>query len=92
MEKLLKFSNPTEVMAKGKKMGIDVYISNRKDKKYKIIDPKTGKIVHFGAMGYEDYTLHKDDKRRQLFLKRNANWAKAKPYTPAWASYFLLWN
>ena len=85
-----KFSNPTEVMAKGKKLGLDVMISTRKGKKYMIIDPD-GKVIHFGAMGYGDYTFHKDDKRRDNFLKRNNKWKDADPYSPAFLSYYLLW-
>jgi hypothetical protein len=91
MEKLLQFSNPAVVIAKGKKLGLTVLISNRKDKKYAITNPITHKLVNFGQMGMEDFTKHKDEKRRQNFLSRNAKWAKAKPYTPAFLSYYLLW-
>jgi len=91
MEKLVQFSNPSIVMVKGKKLGLEVFISNRKDKKYAIRHPITNKLVNFGAMGMQDYTFHKDEKRRQNFLSRNSKWAKAKPYTPAFLSYYLLW-
>ncbi len=33
--------------------------STRKNKKYMIKDDN-GKLIHFGEMGYEDYTKHKD--------------------------------
>ena len=91
MEKLLQFSNPAVVIAKGKKLGLEVMISKRKDKKYSTRDPVTNKLVHFGQMGYEDFTKHKDESRRQLFLKRNNKWKDAKPFTPAFLSYYLLW-
>jgi hypothetical protein len=91
MEKLLQFSNPTVVIAKGKKLGLIVLISNRKDKKYAIRHPKTNKLINFGQMGFEDFTKHKDEKRRQNFLSRNSKWKDAKPYTPAFLSYALLW-
>ena len=91
MEKLLQFSNPAVVIAKDKKLGVDVMISKAKDKKYAIRHPTTNKLVNFGQMGYEDFTKHKDEKRRQNFLSRNAKWAKAKPYTPAYLSFYLLW-
>ena len=29
-----------------------------------------GKIIHFGAKGYEDFTQHKDKERKRLFRKR----------------------
>jgi hypothetical protein len=91
MEKLLKCSNPTEVMNKGKKLGIDVMISKRKDKKYAIIEPTTHKRINFGQLGYEDATFHKDPIRIAKFKKRNAKWANAPKYTPAYLSYYLLW-
>jgi hypothetical protein len=91
MDKLLKFSNPAVVIAKGKKLGLDVLISNRKDKKYAIRHPKTNKLINFGQMNYEDFTKHGDEKRRQLFISRNNKWKDAKPYTPAFLSYYLLW-
>jgi len=50
-----------------------------------------GKWIHFGQMGYEDYTKHKDETRRDNFRKRNAKWSKAEKYSPAWLSYWLLW-
>ena len=34
MEKILQFSNPSIVIAKGKKLGLDVMISKAKGKKY----------------------------------------------------------
>lgn len=91
MEKLLQFSNPAVVIAKGKKLGLEVMISKRKDKKYAVRHPTTHKLINFGQMNYEDFTKHKDEKRRQNFLSRNSKWAKAKPFTPAFLSYYLLW-
>jgi len=91
MEKLLQFSNPAVVIAKGKVIGLDVMISKRKDKKYSFKNPITNKLINFGQMGYEDFTKHKDEKRREAFRKRNKKWASAKPYTASWASYNLLW-
>lgn len=36
--------------------------STKKDKKFMLIDSE-GKATHFGAKEYEDYTIHKDEKR-----------------------------
>jgi len=84
------YSNPEKVFKKALKMGIDdIDISNRKDKKYKVYDGK--KWIHFGQLGYEDYTKHRDKHRRDLFRVRNAKWAVAPPMTPAYLSYYLLW-
>ena len=43
-------------------MSYSLYNSNRKTKKYMVITPDNYK-VHFGASGYEDYTIHKDNER-----------------------------
>jgi hypothetical protein len=41
--------------------------SKRKDKKYTaVINDK--KIIHFGQLGAEDYTIHKDLDRLKLYI------------------------
>ena len=85
-----KYSNPSIVMKKAKELHLNpIQLSSRKDKKYMVSDGK--KLIHFGQMGYEDYTKHHDEKRRELFRKRNHKWATAEKYSPAWLSYYLLW-
>ena len=85
-----KYSNPSIVMKKAKELHLNpIQLSTRKDKKYMVSDGK--KLIHFGQMGYEDYTKHHDEKRRELFRKRNNKWATAEKYSPAWLSYYLLW-
>ena len=87
-----KYSNPSIVMKKAKELHLNpIQLSTRKDKKYMVLNPKTNKMVHFGQMGYEDYTKHHDEKRRELFKKRNHKWATAEKYSPSWLSYNLLW-
>ena len=87
-----KYSNPSIVMKKAKELHLNpIQLSTRKDKKYMVLNPKTNKMVHFGQMGYEDYTKHQDENRRELFRKRNHKWATAEKYSPAWLSYNLLW-
>jgi len=53
-----------------------------------------GKIVHFGQMGYEDFTRHKDKIRRKNYLTRSrkirGNW-KSDKYSPNNLSINLLW-
>ena len=50
------------------------------------------KTLHFGAKMYEDYTMHKDDKRKKSYLSRH----KHDNYTnPNYAGFYatnLLWN
>lgn len=71
--------------------------STRKDKKFMTKDPD-GKIVHFGARGYEDFTQHKDLERRENYRKRHSKIllkdgtrAIDKKFSPAWLSYNVLW-
>ena len=40
-----------------------------------------GKMIHFGASGYADYTAHKDEKRRERFRKRKHKWASSSKRT-----------
>jgi len=68
--------------------------STRKDKKYmvRIDDTKT---VHFGALGYSDYTKHKDKDRKKLYIKRHQkreNWTKSGLKTAGFWSRWILWN
>jgi hypothetical protein len=46
--------------------------SKAKNKKYSVYVMKDGKkkLISFGDSRYEDYTQHKDEKRRQSYLKR----------------------
>jgi hypothetical protein len=85
------YSNIEEVQHLANKYGIGkVFKSSRKDKKYMIKKPD-GKMVHFGASGYTDYTAHKDKERRKRFRTRNHKWASSPKWSPAWLSYHLLW-
>ena len=89
-----EYSNPKIVFKKAKQIfGKDVIIgiSKRKDKKYMILNPENNKWVHFGQMGYQDFTKHKDKERMVRFRNRNRRWANADIYTPAFLSFFLLW-
>lgn len=89
LTELKKWSDPSEVAKIGKRYNLDVYVSTRKDKKYMV---KIGsKVIHFGQMNYEDYTKHKDEKRRDAFRSRNAKWANSPMNSASWLSYYLLW-
>ena len=76
--------------------------STRKTKKYMIYNKITKKFVHFGAMGYLDYTkyvqlynLETANKHRYRYIKRalkiKGNW-KDNPYSPNYLSLLLLWD
>lgn len=91
-----QYSNPEIVLRKAQKyLGKDVrlFISTKDGKKYMVEDPD-GKMVHFGATGYEDYTKHGDEFRRNNYLARTANmkgnW-RDNPYSPNNLARNLLW-
>ena len=92
---IAKYSDPKRVELNSQRLfGADVRIelSDRARNKYMLLNPDTKKFVHFGQMGYEDYTRHRDELRRERFRKRNAKWGKhADKYTPGFLSYYLLW-
>jgi hypothetical protein len=96
-DEIYKFSNPKRVQELAKKYlgdGGIIYRSFKKDKKYMVYNPNDEKWVHFGALNYEDFTKHKDEKRRQNYLKRSANikgdWKNDK-YSPNNLARNLLW-
>jgi len=64
--------------------------STRKDKKYMAVLPDDKKI-HFGAKGYEDYTMHHDEKRKENYLKRHKHDPKSIT-TAGGLSRDILWN
>jgi len=90
------YSNPSEVYRRASKylgQTAKIRLSTKKDKKYMVTTPD-GKIVHFGQMGYEDFTKHKDKTRRKNYLTRSrkikGNWKKNK-YSPNNLAIKLLW-
>jgi len=70
--------------------------STRKGKKYMAtLKEDDGKIhkVHFGALGYQHYTEHRDEVRKASYISRHRtteNWND--PLTPGFWSRWLLWN
>jgi len=77
-------------------MDYHLYKSNRKDKKYmvKFTNNNTGKIntIHFGAEGYSDYTINKDENRKERYILRHMNdKINDLNYSGAW-SRWLLWG
>jgi hypothetical protein len=88
------YSNPDVVFKKAKKLfgdDFELYLSSRKDKKYMIKFSKNKKFIHFGQYGFEDFTKHKNKKRRDLFQIRNKKWADSNYDSPSYLSYYLLW-
>lgn len=93
---LLTYSNPKKVLRNLKKYlpNTKLYTSSRKDKKYMVKD-LDGKWVHYGQMGYEDYTRHMNRVRRNRYWKRavniKGNWIDNK-YSPNMLSLMTLWT
>jgi hypothetical protein len=66
------------------------------DKKHKfIIITDTGKKIRFGAKEYEDFTIHKDEERKQRYIKRHEKRESKYWNNPNTASYWaikFLWS
>jgi len=69
------------------------YKNDKPNKKYYIIT-NNNKKVYFGASGYSDYTIHKDEARKQRYINRHKNevWTKSGIDTAGFWSRWLLWN
>jgi hypothetical protein len=50
--------------------------------------------VKFGAVGYSDFTIHKDEDRKERYLKRHKGMGEHwnQPDTPGALSRWVLWN
>jgi len=97
-KQLLTVSNPEKVRSNlNKYLGklTVLYLSDRKNKKYFIIDPKNNLKIHFGDINFEDYTKHLDEDRKSNYLKRSSkmigNWKNNK-FSPNNLSMNLLWK
>ncbi len=72
------------------------YKSDRADKKYYIIT-NAKKKIYFGAAGMSDFTLHKDEARKNLYINRHKKneskfWNKSGIDTASFWARFLLWE
>jgi hypothetical protein len=66
--------------------------STRSGKKW-MVKLENDCIVHFGADGYEDYTMHKDPRRRKNYLARHRTGQDWLNFCTAGAwSRWLLWE
>ena len=70
------------------------YKSDKPEKKYYIIT-KSGKKIYFGQANASDFTLHKNEARKQLYINRhknNENWTKSGIDTAGFWSRWILWH
>lgn len=68
--------------------------SPRKEKKFRVT-LEDGTTVDFGAIGYSDYTIHKDPERMKRYLtrhKKRENWTRSGITTAGFWSRWLLWS
>ena len=73
-------------------MSEKVFLGPSKNKKWRVTF-RDGTHVEFGAKGYSDYTIHKDPKRKALYITRHRlreNWKN--PKTAGFWSRWLLWE
>ena len=71
--------------------------SSNPKKKYMvhIISKKTGreKTIHFGASGMSDFTIHRDEARRQRYIARHSKREDFNnPETSGYYAKWVLWN
>jgi len=74
---------------------MDVIITKSANKSKKFDALVDGKKISFGAVGYSDYTIHKDPERKERYIARHAkreDWDKSGVKTAGYWSKHLLWN
>lgn len=78
-------------------MIVKLYTSPIKTKKYRAIfydkDGNEKRHTDFGAKGYSDYTIHKNDIRKDRYLQRHRKREDWNDYFSAGSlSRWVLWN
>ena len=74
-------------------MKVVIKKAGRKGKKYEAL--VGGKTVAFGATGYEDFTTHKDPKRKEAYIARHRkteDWTRSGVGTAGFYARWVLWN
>jgi hypothetical protein len=72
-------------------MLIKLIQSNRKNKRYTALF-SNGKKIHFGDIRYDNFTIHKDEARRDLYIKRHSKEDWRDPYKAGTLARYLLWE
>ena len=77
-------------------MKVDIKKSTRTGKKMMAIfyeNDKKLKTIHFGDSNYSDYTIHKDESRKKLYIDRHRSSEDWKnPMTAGTCSLYILRN
>lgn len=94
---LQRWSNPATARRRAAALfpGATLRASTRRAKKYMLLPPgQTTGWVHFGEMGYTDFTRHRDPERRRRYLVRSArirgDW-RANKYSANNLARRILW-
>ena len=73
-------------------MIVQLFKSNLKNKRHMVVF-ENGSVVHFGDDRYQNFTMHKDEGRKRLYIirhQKNEDWNDMT--TPGFWSKHLLWN
>ena len=73
-------------------MKIVIQESTRKGKKFQATNGQ--KTVHFGDSNYQDFTQHKDEKRKKNYLSRHGkeDHTISNALSPAFLARHVLWS
>lgn len=66
---LIPLDDLNDIIKKKKLKVLSYGYSKRKNKKYYVVNTDSN-VIHFGALNYEDYLIHKDPIRQEKFKKR----------------------
>jgi hypothetical protein len=74
-------------------MEVVISKSSKPAKKYQA--SSGGRTIFFGQTGYSDYTMHRDELRKENYIKRHGaqqDWSKKNIMTPGFMSRYVLWE
>ena len=74
-------------------MEVVIQKSTKPDKKYQAT--MNNRTIHFGQMGMQDFTINRDESRRQNYIQRHGaqqDWSKKNIMTPGFMSRYVLWE
>ena len=75
-------------------MNLYITKSKRKNKKYDLLDSDKKYILSFGDSRFQDYTMHKNDDRKNNYLSRHGkgDHSSKNIKSAAFMSAHLLWG
>ena len=76
-------------------MNLYITKSTRKHKKSDLLDSNTNYLLPFGDSRFSDYTIHKDETRRQIYIdrhKKNEDWTATGVKTAGFWSRWAIWH